>query len=44
MKFDIDYTPIKVTLNIKGDVFKGVSETPDGDIVLTGKREKSPSK
>lgn len=44
MKFDIDGTPIRVIMNIKGDVFKGVSETPNGDIALTGKRKIDPSK
>lgn len=39
MKFDIDGTPIKVIMNIKGDVFKGVSISLNGDIALTGKRK-----
>lgn len=39
MEFDIDGTPIKVTLNVKGDVFTGISESPEGDIALTGKRK-----
>jgi len=39
LKFDIEETPIKIILKMEGDSMTGISETPDGELELTGKRK-----
>jgi len=37
--FFVEDTPVKVTLTIKGDKMTGISETPEGEISIIGKRK-----